>query len=106
MSFDYDMYLIEHKMNVMRGFKWLVENVFKPEYGNYERDMPRFVITAASIIGLHDSSKHSKEEYPAYDDYFYGGYEDGNPANLLIDRNFNHAWLHHQYYNKHHWPHV
>lgn len=51
----------------------------------------------------HDASKFSKEEYPAYDEYFYpsDGSEVGeDPVRAGA---FDRAWLHHQNHNPHHW---
>ena len=52
----------------------------------------------------HDMSKYSDEEYDAYDNYFYPEkchIDDGEKK--IIEAKFNHAWLHHQNTNPHHW---
>lgn len=51
----------------------------------------------------HDASKFSKEEYPAYDEYFYpsDGSEVGEDP--VRAEAFDRAWLHHQNHNPHHW---
>lgn len=45
---------------------------------------------------IHDHSKWSAEEFPAYARHFHGG---GDPVN------FAKAWLHHLQHNDHHWQH-
>ena len=98
MSFKYDLYLANHKANVMRAFDWLVTNVFTKDN---ELGIDEFVLESiAHTITLHDSSKYSAEEYDAYDNYFYGDVE----ADYVLHR-FNKAWLHHIHNNKHHWQH-
>ena len=49
------------------------------------------------IVNAHDQSKYSKEEYDAYDNYFYGN------RSYEVVREFNVAWLHHIHNNPHHW---
>lgn len=56
----------------------------------------------------HDSSKYSKEEYKAYDDYFYGKSNRTSDVSkaiemLKVDKAFDYAWLHHLHNNPHHW---
>jgi hypothetical protein len=45
---------------------------------------------------IHDNSKFSDEEFPAYARHFHGG---GDPDG------FARAWLHHMNHNPHHWQH-
>lgn len=95
MSQRYDDYIIEHKENVFKAFKWLDDNlseIFPDEINK-------------NAIGYqcefnHDESKYSEEEYAAYDKYFYGG----NRSYEVVE-NFNYAWLHHIHNNPHHWQH-
>ena len=47
----------------------------------------------------HDQSKYDKEEYDAYDAYFYGN------RSYEVVQNFNYAWLQHIHKNPHHWQH-
>ena len=86
MSKEYDDYINKHKINVEKGLLWLMDNC--PELCN-----PLY-----SFQYSHDSSKYSKEEYEAYDAYFYGNKKSANVLN-----NFNYAWLHHIHNNPHHW---
>jgi len=70
----------------------------------------RYVIEAGRNIGvpeeqlkIHDDSKWTAAEFPAYAVNFKGG-------NLLVDAakvsdDFTVAWLHHIHYNPHHWQH-
>ena len=96
MSREYDLYLIEHKANVMKGFNWLCEHVFNDVDTPYINDaLDKLVFT----ITDHDNSKYEPAEYDAYDAYFYGNDEPGK----TIQENFNRAWLHHIHENPHHW---
>ena len=98
MSFEYDLYLANHKANVMRAFDWLVANVLTKDN---DLGIERSVIeSVAHTITLHDSSKYSAEEYDAYDNYFYG-----EVYTEYVQRRFERAWLHHIHNNKHHWQH-
>lgn len=92
MSIAYDNYLVEHKNNVFRGYNWLMENL---------PDIIPFDVDASNNIGVyHDQSKFSKEEYDAYDAYFYSG-----NRSYSVVQDFNKAWLHHIHNNPHHWQH-
>lgn len=98
MSLEYDLYLNEHRLNVMRAFDWLCKNVYiKPDkYVKYK------LKHAAKNIVKHDESKYSEYEYEKYDRYFYPVEgEDNSNADVLL----NYAWLHHIHENKHHWQH-
>lgn len=102
MSYEYDLYLIEHKTNVMRAFSWLEENVFT--VGN-DLGIDAFVFDpVAHSISRHDNTKYSIEEYNAYDRYFYEDPDDPDKRDHSI-RQLNKAWLHHIHNNKHHWQH-
>lgn len=83
MSEYYNNYLNEHITNVHRAFKWIRTNI-----GVYSDliDIPN-----------HDESKFDREEYIAYDDYFYG------TKTKEVKEKFNFAWLHHIHNNPHHW---
>lgn len=94
MSVEYDNYIREHRDNLKRGLEWLKE---------WHQEHPGFdeAITEALLIAdSHDESKYSKEEYDAYDTYFYGG--ERTPE---VQEAFDRAWLHHQHVNPHHWQH-
>ena len=93
MSWEYDLYLQEHKENVVKGFEWIRENLpelLKDDYGALEHQI-RFG---------HDNSKTKLDEYVAYDKYFYGG---NRSYQVVLE--FNHAWLKHIHRNPHHWQH-
>lgn len=88
MSWEYDNYLQEHIENVQKGFEWLNEHlsILLPQNHSYAN------------ITHHDDSKRDREEYNAYDAYFYGG----NRSSQVMS-NFDYAWLHHIHHNPHHW---
>jgi len=92
MSKEYDQYLTEHVNNVYHGLQWMKNHL---DLNAKEID----AIDMASC-GKHDESKWTKEEYDAYDDYFYGG----NRSSIVVNK-FNLAWLHHIHNNPHHWQH-
>lgn len=90
MSAEYDYYIIEHKNHVVEAAEWL------------RRNLPEFDVLDAYSLGRniwdHDDSKYSKEEYDAYDAYFYGG-----EKTKEVKEAFNYAWLRHIHSNPHHW---
>lgn len=94
MSFEYDMYLRQHKENVAEAFHWIRENIpevlKEEEQYHYEHQ----------ICFDHDTSKDRFDEYKAYDDYFYGG----NRSYAVVEA-FRVAWLMHIHRNPHHWQH-
>ena len=98
MSYQYDIYLAQHKANVKKGFDWIHDNLptiiaNSIEYGG--------VIDYEWQIGLnHDASKTDDDEYNAYDDYFYG-----NNRSFAVVQAFHKAWLFHIHRNPHHWQH-
>lgn len=92
MSVEYDNYIREHKENLMKGLEWMQQNL--PES---LIDHEAMVLALSNAEG-HDQSKYSKEEYPAYDAYFYSG----NKTAKVVEE-FNYAWLHHIHHNPHHW---
>jgi hypothetical protein len=91
MSYEYDLYLEQHRNNVKRGFDWISENL--PE-----------LIGDSSVEWLtgfaHDKSKDEPDEYEAYDAYFYG-----NNRSYNVVKNYQKAWLLHIHRNPHHWQH-
>lgn len=88
MSREYDKYLEEHRHNVKRGFEWLRTNL--PHlFGNTEN-------ISWEYIDYHDKTKYNKDEYDAYDRYFYGGNKSFEVVN-----DFNKAWLLHIHRNAH-----
>lgn len=92
MSEKYDNYIKEHIGNVEKGYKWMKNHLPKEIFdGVTENDEWN--------IGVHDLSKYGKEEYDAYDEYFYGS----NKDDVRVKERFNKAWLHHIHNNPHHW---
>ena len=85
MSVEYTQYIVEHKANVEKAYRWIQDhNIFE------DCEFPVNIIE-------HDLSKYSADEYKAYDDYFYG------KKTEAVKREFNYAWLHHIHNNPHHW---
>lgn len=93
MSEKYDEYLDEHKANVSKAFAWLKENITDLPLNEYPG-------IEWQINFNHDLSKSDKEEYDAYDAYFYG-----HNRSYSVVQDFNKAWLHHIHRNEHHWQH-
>lgn len=90
MSWQYDLFLRQHKENVKKGFNWICCNL--PELTND-------ISTAAWQTEFsHDSSKEEPDEYEAYDAYFYGG-----NRSYAVVQDFQKAWLLHIHRNPHHW---
>lgn len=89
MSKEYDEYLEKHKSNVQRGYIWLRTNL--PKLFDKYPDVNSSILT-------HDQSKSEKDEYEAYDAYFYG---EKTPA---VEEAFRRAWLLHIHRNPHHCP--
>lgn len=92
MSYQYDLYLEQHKGNVTKGLQWIEEHLpelLKPGF-NYDWQ----------INFGHDQSKSEPDEYAAYDAYFYGG-----NRSYEVVQNFRRAWLAHIHRNPHHWQH-
>ena len=94
MSALYNEYLIEHKSKVLKGFDWLSKNL--PDIFLNDQIKSRCEWLCANA---HDQSKYDKEEYDAYDKYFYGN------RSYEVVQNFNYAWLQHIHKNPHHWQH-
>ena len=67
MSKEYDLYLKEHKENVVKGFRW-IQKYLPALLAELVNDDLEWQICMA-----HDASKTDQEEYDAYDAYFYGG---------------------------------
>lgn len=97
MSKEYDEYLANHKANVMKGFNWLLDKMPHLFYSDEFKAEVTY-----NIIFKHDQSKYDKEEYDAYDAYFYG---DTRESMEEIKSKFNYAWLRHIHNNPHHWQH-
>lgn len=95
MSQRYDNYLAEHKLNVKRAYDWLVTNL----PGLFE-GLGSDVDIEQQINFAHDESKMSKEEYDAYDRYWYGG----NKSYKVVNE-YEKAWMHHVHNSPHHWQH-
>lgn len=90
MSIEYDNYLNEHRENVRKSADWIRRNLSGLLSG-YEDFYQQ-------IEWEHDRSKDDREEYNAYDNYFYGG-----RRTQSVEEDFNRAWLHHIHHNPHHW---
>lgn len=87
MSWQYDTYLKKHIANVGAAYQWIRDNI-------------PVAIPEDVHVMWHDQSKYDKEEYDAYDAYFYG-----NNKSYQVVNDFNLAWLHHIHHNPHHWQH-
>lgn len=96
MSVQYNDYIKEHKENVAEAARWLYKNL--PEIFNCDDNFTSDVMW--QCVQAHDNSKYDKEEYDAYDEYFYG-----KNKSYEVVNNFNIAWLHHIHCNPHHWQH-
>jgi len=91
MSQLYDDYLKEHVTNVGKAWVWMWDNLpVSPVYG----------MEIENLVRMHDMSKTKRDEYHAYDDYFYGG-----NRSARVVRDFHKAWLKHIHRNPHHWQH-
>lgn len=94
MSLVYDDYIKVHIGYVSTGLRWMEENLDLSDLGITSGDFSNAHWRAAN----HDESKYDKEEYEAYDNYFYGG-----NRSFKVVQDFNYAWLHHIHNNPHHW---
>ena len=90
MSKEYDEYLTKHINGVGECLQWMLDNLVLTT--------PEHVAAWEASLRGHDTSKTTKEEYEAYDAYFYGG-----NISSFIKTNFDYAWLHHIHNNPHHW---
>jgi hypothetical protein len=83
----YDKYIFEHRQNVYKSYRWLVD---------------KGIIVHRNILEWnirdHDMSKYNMKEFEPYAKYFYG--EEITPE---IEKAFDFAWNHHQKSNPHHW---
>lgn len=86
MSTEYSNYIMEHVANVEKAYIWLREKEIISD-------------ELTTQINWHDVSKYLKDEYDAYDNYFYG------KKTEKVKTEFNYAWLHHIHNNPHHWQH-
>ena len=92
MSKMYDDYLKDHRYYVNLAWSYLKTNVSIQEFEQYFKETEK-------LIKAHDASKNSDEEYPQYDNHFYGV----NISGLENEDTYNAAWLHHLHNNPHHW---
>lgn len=92
MSYQYDKYLANHKKNVKKGYDWLLENL-----PDLVKNIPNL---EWQCCFAHDQSKSEKDEYEAYDAYFYG-----NNKSYAVVQEYRKAWLLHLHRNPHHWQH-
>lgn len=90
MSVQYDIYLKEHRENLIKGYEWLKENL--PEVLLNSNEIEH------RIVFSHDLTKNGPAEYDAYDAYFYG-----NNRSYKVVNDFRLAWLNHIHNNPHHW---
>lgn len=93
MSRQYDEYLKQHRTNVLKGYRWLDENL--PELFH---DSEELIEARWQVEFAHDQSKEQLDEYAAYDAYFYGG-----NRSYAVVHDFRMAWLLHIHRNPHHW---
>lgn len=93
MSVEYNKYIVEHKNNIIAGYKWLADKC-----PDLIQEMEYLLL---SNLYSHDASKYSDKEYAAYDKYFYE-YSNKKKPKEIRDA-FNLAWLHHIHNNPHHW---
>ena len=93
MSREYDIYLQEHRDNVLKGYDWIKFNLPELLRGLNIDKLNQQLIN-------HDASKDELDEYVAYDRYFYGG-----NRSYAVKNDFNYAWLMHIHRNTHHWQH-
>lgn len=97
MSVMYDEYIMEHKSNVLRAYDWLRQNL------SMMTSQDIWDLVEWQCTNGHDYSKTSKEEYDAYDRYFYA--RGGVGRSFKATKDFEYAWLHHIHNNPHHWQH-
>ena len=95
MSAEYDKYIKEHKEALMHGLEWMQQNLPSAVIDGEK------MVEALANAEIHDQSKYDKEEYDAYDAYFYGDIQRPPEVQSAFDR----AWLHHIHLNPHHWQH-
>lgn len=96
MSQKYLDYLKDHVNNVEKAIHWMIEH----HIINFPYDTE---VREKLLVHGHDRSKFSKEEFDAYDDYFYGKEGRDEDDIQVIDDTFDYAWLHHIHRNPHHW---
>lgn len=109
MSKNYDGYIREHQLNVLKGFEWffanypLVVDFIAQSFLGKEGQPVSFEEldeVRNELIKKHDISKFSNREYDPYDRYFYGEVKDYETLGF-----FDYAWLSHIHNNPHHWQH-
>lgn len=54
-------------------------------------------------LARHDTSKWGEAEFIPYAFKFFG--TDEQKQSVMVQHNFDRAWLHHQHHNDHHWQH-
>ena len=87
---EYTQYVIQHKNNVIKGFNFIKQYV--PEMLE-DCDIGKL----NGLIGRHDASKYSTDEFVPYAHFFYG-----NGRTQEVRDNFKKAWQHHWKNNPHH----
>ena len=82
------------------------------EYSERLRQHIRYVREAGARVGvnphlleIHDKSKWTPEEFPAYAHYFCSGVDVSSVDAVTVSSDFARAWLHHIHANPHHWQH-
>lgn len=93
---SYDEYLDQHRMDVIKAFNWLKNNLSYMFPESIQTDSNPL----KQLVYRHDLSKYSSCEYEAYKNYFYG-----TQRTKEIEDAFDKAWLHHIWCNPHHWQH-
>ena len=97
MNQNYDEYLQEHKKNVATSFEWMRDNLpVLVDVAGHDVDL------AHQICFAHDQTKTRKDEYDAYNDYFY---VHKNNRSFAVVEAFDQAFLRHIHRNPHHWQH-
>ena len=91
MSTKYNEYISDHIDNVKKAYFWLKDHAII--------DLKEVETDFLNQLNIHDLSKYGKEEYKAYDLYFYGDKTE------KVKKDFDYAWLHHIHENPHHWQH-
>lgn len=94
----YSGYIQEHRNNVKRA--WCEANSSLTSKLRLSSTEMRMI---SERVEVHDGTKYHEDEFDAYRMKFYPAMED--PPQIIVDKNFNIAWLHHIHHNKHHWEH-
>lgn len=91
----YKEYLTKHVQGVKDVYKNIMYDVLLKESDLTVEELHEI----EEIIGHHDESKYSEEEWGAYRDHFYDPEKNPRSGSTQFDL----AWNHHQNSNPHHW---